>query len=537
MMHNISSKQYIIGLVLLFVLMSIFIYIPLNIYPAEDAAILFQFSENLAQTGAITYNLHGVHAEGATDFLWMVLLGLMHFIGFDTYLASTILSMVALVGTAYLLFKITNTNNTNYFLSFVALLIFLPMIPAAIQGFSPLFFGFFIVLTTYFFLQNKPNQLFLSALLLCLVRPDGVVFAFPLIVLFLIFNRSTLKANMKKLLIYFIIPGLIYFIWRWNYFGEFLPLPFYVKSNFDQFLFLFNKGSLKQNMVLSVFFLPTIIFIIGAFLRDKADKKIIGLFIAIVFIPFIFYSAMMLSQNVSYRFQYSIVLGLLILSAYLLHRVSNKKIILILLITQILFILPISTKQYLSLLLIPNDQITYVAKGLNHITTDASMAITEAGRLPYYSKWKAIDTWGLNTPSFAKTLIQPDDIRTAKLDLIVVHAAGKDYSALLNLNDIPIYSKRTWSNMTSNIFKGIDMDKYTLYMVPFTHHDNSSVLPQVYYKLRSIKRKFLKGNSSYVRYDAYFVRNSFQYSKDVKDLLIKYNAISFEEFLKVNVDK
>lgn len=78
----------------------------------------------------------------------------------------------------------------------------------------------------------------------------------------------------------------------------------------------------------------------------------------------------------------------------------------------------------MSLSRIPNQQILSVAKGLNKITTDASMAITEAGRLPYYSKWHAIDTWGLNTPKYAKKLIHPDDIRAANTDLIVVHAAG-----------------------------------------------------------------------------------------------------------------
>lgn len=155
MIYNISSRHYLIGLMLLFILVGIFIYIPLNIYPAEDATILFQYSENLAQTGAITYNKNDVHAEGATDFLWMVLLGFMHFVGFNTYIASTILSMLALIGTAYLLFRITNTNNINFFFLFVIILILLPMIPATIQGFSPLFFGFFITLVTYFFREQS----------------------------------------------------------------------------------------------------------------------------------------------------------------------------------------------------------------------------------------------------------------------------------------------------------------------------------------------------------------------------------------------
>jgi len=339
-----------------------------------------------------------------------------------------------------------------------------------------------------------------------------------------------MKINIKKLLIYFIVPGLIYFIWRWSYFGEFLPLPFYVKSDFDRYLLLFNLSSLKQNLVIiGVAFLPIIIFIIRSFFYYKTNKKIIGLLVAIVFVPFIFYSSMALSQNVSYRFQYSIVLGLLILSAYVLHHISNKKILLFVFMGQILFLFPISSMGYMSLLAIPSQQIIYVAKELNTITTDASMAITEAGRLPYYSKWNAVDTWGLNTPKYTKNLIQPNDIRTASFDLIVVHAGDEDYSSLLHLNDIPVFKKKKWGNMTTNIFKGIDMDNYTLFMVPFTHINKDSLLSVLYNYMKSDQYK-----SNYIRYDAYFIKNNFQYSQDVKSLLLRYHAITFEEFMKLN---
>src|SRR5580698_458592 len=42
--------------------------------PAEDAVILFQYSRNLAERGAITFLAGGPHTEGATDFAWMLLI-------------------------------------------------------------------------------------------------------------------------------------------------------------------------------------------------------------------------------------------------------------------------------------------------------------------------------------------------------------------------------------------------------------------------------------------------------------------------------
>ena len=521
-MNIFDKKDDISQIILLFVtslvLGYLFIYVPLNIYPAEDAAILFQYSENFAQTGSITYNLNGLPAEGATDFLWMIILGIMKFIGLDTYLASTILSMFALVGTAYLLYKMINTDNKYYFYLFIALLISLPMTPAAIQGFSPLFFGFFITLSAYFLITNKPKYIFLSTLLLTLVRPDGIVFTTPLILSYFIINRGTTRHDLVLLLKYFILPGLIYFIWRWSYFGEFLPLPFYVKSNFTRHLWIFNKGSLDTNYYILKLFIPLIITSIILLSKNKFPKYTFSLIIALVVVPYLFYSSMLLSQNVSYRFQYSFILGLIIIFAFSLR--GNKNITyfiiaLIIVVYQVVNIYPNTKSKYSRLKNIPNENITYIAKELNTITNDAKMAITEAGRLPYYSKWEAIDTWGLNTPQFAKVLIQPEDIKQFNPDLVVIHAGNNPdqyYKFFKKVYEEPIYTKRTWHNQCANIVKGIDMTRYTLYMVPFI-------------------------TSGKGRHDAYFIKKKFRYYDKVRQLLIKHKAKKINEYTDGRINK
>lgn len=87
--------------------------------------------------------------------------------------------------------------------------------------------------------------------------------------------------------------------------------------------------------------------------------------------------------------------------------------------------------------------------------------------------------------------------------------------------------------MTDNIFKGIDMNRYTLYMLPF-YQDNNNFLSNLYFKLEAIYRKYNnQTNSDRIRYDAYFVKNNFRYSRDVKGLLQKHNAITFDNYLKI----
>ena len=480
----------------------------------------------------ISYNLNGGHVEGATDFLWMVILSILKVAGADPYLSSTILSMIALVGTAWIFFRITKTQNVSYFIFYIFFLTLLPTTPASIQGFSPLVFGFFIVLSAYFLIERKLNKLLIALLVLCLIRPDGIVIAGPLIVSFLILNKGNFRNDIVNIIKYFIIPGILYFAWRWNYFGEFLPLPFYVKSSFDRFLFLFNLDSLKENVIVVImFFLPTIIFIARVLYLNKTPKVIIALLIATFFIPFVFYSSMMLSQNVSFRFQYPMILSMLIILSGILHKYKNKKILLFWVTAQVLFLIPVTANNFLLLLRIPNEQGTYIAKGLNEITTKGRMLVTEAGRLPYYSKWDAVDAWGLNTPKFSKKLIQPDDIHEYKPDLIVMHA---DYSFLSNIEDIPVQSERTWQNMGSNIAKGINMEKYQLLMLPYTTDNVKgpfSTITDIIYNMRESVRKMVKKTDRYKRYDAYFVRNDYNYANEVKQLLLNRDAISFEQYL------
>lgn len=72
--ESISKESLLAILILLPILLVLFVYIPINIHPAEDAAILYSYSQNLADTGVISYNTNGEKAEGATDFLWMILI-------------------------------------------------------------------------------------------------------------------------------------------------------------------------------------------------------------------------------------------------------------------------------------------------------------------------------------------------------------------------------------------------------------------------------------------------------------------------------
>ena len=72
-----NYKIKIIFLISSLTFFSLFLLIGFYSYPQEDALILYRYSSNLAETGQIVFNPNGIRTEGATDFLWMILLGIL----------------------------------------------------------------------------------------------------------------------------------------------------------------------------------------------------------------------------------------------------------------------------------------------------------------------------------------------------------------------------------------------------------------------------------------------------------------------------
>ena len=198
-------------------------------------------------------------------------------------------------------------------------------------------------------------------------------------------------------------------------------------------------------------------------------------------------------------------------------------------------------------------QSVYIGKELNKVTTKSKMLTTESGILPYYSEWDTVDAWGLNNPEYSRALIQSKDISTHNPDLIVIHAYSipyEDYSFLYKKNNQFEHKEKTWKNMCSNIVRGIDETEYKLFMVPFVKEEKRASFQKlsffvsetelfILYTRRLLKLLMgirIKTNSQYrpsVRYDAFFVKNMFKHSKKIEQILLKYNAISLQEYEKL----
>ncbi|RMG67386.1 MAG: hypothetical protein D6722_13275, partial [Bacteroidetes bacterium] len=135
-----GSLPHMVLLVLAALTLSGLAVVSLQLPPAEDAAILFRYSENLADTGVISYNPGGPPVEGATDFLWMLLLAAAHWLGLETYSASLGLSLLSLLATLYVQYRLVGGHPGRLTLLWLGWL-WATQQWAAVQGFSVAFWG------------------------------------------------------------------------------------------------------------------------------------------------------------------------------------------------------------------------------------------------------------------------------------------------------------------------------------------------------------------------------------------------------------
>jgi len=497
--------------------------------------MLFQYSENLAHTGTISYNCGAAPVEGATDFLWMVILSVCHKLGADTYLAATLLSALALILSAWLLMRLTDRRRQFIFVTAALSLMAVPQVWAAVQGFSPLFFGAFILLTLYGAINNLPLLTFSAAILTCLIRPDGVVFAVPLTAVLLLNQPRKFRSNLIKAVLIAAVPGIAYFIWRYNYFDSLLPLPFYVKSTFPRFALIFNAESLKLNLLFMAALSPLLLFAgYGMLSAPTAERKRLQkIAVAVLGTPLLFYSCMHLEQNLAYRFQYPFVIISLALAAYAVRFAPRPLYSLPALLLALAFMSPWYAIEAVRTLSMPSENIPYLSKALGELPCRGKIATTEAGRLPYYSGWETVDLWGLNTKELAREIVSPDYIRNFSPDLTVLHPLhgyyGDDYRFLTKPLK-PAQHERSWENMLNNTMLGMGTNNYDLMMVPhMTAPPAGNPFGYVVPARKAIQQK-IGYSGNFDVYYAFFVKRDSACHDELMNMLPKFGAITFRQY-------
>ncbi|MBL8101747.1 MAG: hypothetical protein JNM02_04390 [Anaerolineales bacterium] len=472
-LKKLSPDLLISILLIISTLYYAFSFVDFSIPPFEDAAMLMRYAQHLAGGHGIVWNIGGEPVDGATDFLFMAASATLIKLGFTVGQSVRGLGFVSHILTVLIIYWTNRRINSGSIpLSFLSGLYL--AVGTGLSYVSAYFGTPFFALAAAsswalgLLLIKKENPSFwlslafaLSGLVTGLIRPEGVILA-SLMLLSVIVMRG-LKNSISIIIIFgvvFATLGGAYFLWRWNYFGYPLPNPFYKKGDsgwkWDSF-----QHSMQNALRLC---LPMVFVFIYGFRSNETTKRTIA-----YLTPILGFAAAfgMISDEMNYgaRFQYAIVPIALMSWIPLLNGIKfnwleqfsarERSVYLVVLVSLSAGLVYYAWFQNCSLTSFQQscdrpyeqDGRFEMAKMLAEYRGKGYViATTEAGLLPYYSGWDAVDTWGLNDQFIAHNgALTVEYLDEYKPQIIMFHDY---YSSLVPPKLIEKNLAQRWFSMT-----------------------------------------------------------------------------------------
>lgn len=405
-------------------------------HPHEDAYILFIYSESLADFGKISFYDAGPNAEGATDFLWMALIALQNYLGIPSFVASSLLNMIGCFGISYLIIK--ECSKHGYWLPVgILIALFVPIYSisqASLGGFSSNLYAAASLLLFFALFRGSADKLLWVPFLgitIGLFRPDGVILGVIATCIAICLIERSYRARFIRNALIAAVIGVVYFSWRWWYFGHFFPLPIYVKGDSGSRLagLADNISWIQLNFLL--------LLGVGISLFSPHMNKLRYLIAAVPAVTLVaVFTLFHQSQNLAYRFHSPasalLLLGTAIGMVVLIEKAKHSRLPLKLAMISVLvfyagyhFTKHIRLTDALVAELTTADYINYFPYLLREdISSDTKIALTEAGRFAYWLDGEKFDLVGLNTAETAKLGASPEYLETLAPDLVFFHVAG-----------------------------------------------------------------------------------------------------------------
>lgn len=449
--HDAKKDGLLVGTVLFSVVGYLFLFwMSAKIFPytMDDAFITFRYSKNLVEGFGPTFNPGLPPVEGYTTFFWMLLMTIPHIIGIDVAIFSKIFGVLLMCGTFIIISLLTLLSAKQFpvklrlFVGSLAvyLLAMLPITSThAVSGMETSLFIFLTCLLVFMValgVSTESHLLFWAPLVglgIGLTRPEGNAIS----LLLLAYGWFLSKPPVRKRLISFgiglyALPGALYFLWRYFYYDLILPLPFYLKVIHGGVLL----GGLKDVGTYLQYLLPsTILFLIIALFSLK--KEHIVFLIPMVFL-LIFYLFPIHVMGFNWRFIYpatpfimlfialggGTLLNLFREHAQTPNYVTSTLLLGFFLMTFLNFQgLPEfikGTRAYGVDIIFKYKVFGDVLRKYNN-KYQMTIALLDAGTVPYYSDWLVIDLYGLNDKDIAFRTIPLEEIifKNKSVDLIL----------------------------------------------------------------------------------------------------------------------
>lgn len=409
-------------------------------FPHEDAFILFKYANNVACGQGIAFYPGGPHVEGATDFLWMMALAGAHVLHVDVAVAAAVLNAAGFGLVASILWDARPNRSVRAKAVRVVAIILLFATSAAfasLRGFSAMLYSalaLFILTRLVAASPKKVTSVPLLALLLALVRPDGVILGAALSSVALFRARRAGKiAEFGAQAGVALVLGALYFVWRWRYFGSLLPLPLYVKAHY-----LGWPPGLEVTLdwCLSTLVPLAVVAVLARLVLGKVPvregKRLGALGVALV--PFALHVASFIpsapSQNVVNRFEAPATLALFFfvvqtLAARRVKEPAPARIGLVLAALAVAFLPMLRLDAFEVADAFHGNYPNVLSRDIGTLTTARThIAATEAGRVLYFARGPVVDLVGLDTKETALAPPQGAFLAAFDPDVIMLHHAG-----------------------------------------------------------------------------------------------------------------
>ncbi len=208
----------------------------------EDCFISFRYVENFVEGKGLVYN-SGERVEGYSNFLWVMLLALLRFVGFGVINSSKVLGVLAnaliLIVVGLFFTERKHKDIPIVYLMAPLLVFFNPMLHYnSDRGLETCLYALLILVAVYYFVRRRYMASSFAFAAVALTRPEGFLYFWVLVPFFLIdYNamlkrtpeRQTIAPMLRFFLPYTVIFG-VYILWRLSYYGYPFPNTVYAKT-------------------------------------------------------------------------------------------------------------------------------------------------------------------------------------------------------------------------------------------------------------------------------------------------------------------
>ena len=415
----------------------------------DDAYITYRYARNLALQGTLAWNPGSDPVEGYTSLLWVLINAAGIRLGFDPVLVSKGVGALSALSIAGLLVWLGRGAHWIWILLLTAGVAFSPAFALlAMQGMETTLTALLILLAAWLGMRRLDEEappsvwpLFTAVLLAFLARPDTAIFTAPLLAGV---AAGLVAPARRKELWRFLRGGAVagaviaaYTLWRLRYFGYLFPNTFYIKTAAPGDIGG-PSGPDYTVQFLARVAAPYLILLglVVARFGDRALLRRLSPVLAGLAAFMIYLAAILPIQGMAWRFAFPVLPPLLLCALHSLAAAPPSmgpwppvtgawspsrtlRTAWVLPLAAFFLLWPVRDVHRILELPDQKSQHDRVEAGKSLAGLQGVMLTSEAGALPYYSGWTAVDFLGLTSEEIAHHGLTGPFLERLDPDLVV----------------------------------------------------------------------------------------------------------------------